>query len=48
MVFVFALATSFVLSFGAMRFVKNNFVPILVFLAVIWTMYGPWHMAHLL
>jgi hypothetical protein len=47
-VIIIVFAISFAVSFGAMRFVKNNFVPIIVFVAMMWASYGPWHMAHLL
>jgi hypothetical protein len=45
-VLVFVL--TFAVSFGVMRFAKHRFVPIVVFVAVLWVMYGPWHVAHLL
>ena len=39
---------TFAVSFGVMRFAKHRFVPIVVFVAVLWVMYGPWHVARLL
>jgi hypothetical protein len=47
-VIIVVFLMAFAVSFGAMRFVKNNFVPIIVFVAMMWAMYGPWHMSHLL
>ena len=46
--FMLVFAITFVISLGVMRFAKHHFVPVVIFVAVMWAMYGPWHAAHII
>jgi len=46
--FILVFVFTFVISLIVMHFAKHHFVPVVVFIAVAWAMYGPWHWAHLL